>query len=73
MLACPECNRKKSDKLADKKYLDNLIIRNSNIQIDSYKGMENYRRDRLIKIYSWALKNGYNEIWVPKEREKLFG
>ena len=73
VLACPECNRKKSDKLADKKYLDNLIIRNSNIQIDSYKGMENYRRDRLIKIYSWALKNGYNEIWVPKEREKLFG
>lgn len=67
VLACPECNRRKSDKLADKKYLDNLIIRNSNIQIDTYKGMENYRRDRLIKIYSWALKNGYNEIWVPKK------
>ncbi len=73
VLACPECNRRKSDKLADKKYLDNLIIRNSNMQIDTYNGMKNYRRDRLIKIYSWALKNGYNEIWVPKEREKLFG
>ncbi|SEI52753.1 HNH endonuclease [Lachnospiraceae bacterium A10] len=73
VLACPECNRRKSDKLADPKYLDNLIVRNTNLETESYKGMENYRRDRLLKIYSWARKNGYNEIWMPKKKEEKNG
>ncbi len=68
VLACPECNRKKSDKLATQKYLDNLIVRNSNIKIESFKGMENYRQERLLKIYAYAFKNGYNDIWVPNKK-----
>ena len=27
--------------------------------------MENYRPERLRKVYSWAQNNGYDELWKP--------
>lgn len=68
VLACPECNNRKRDKLADKKYLNDLVVRNSLIVIETHQGMKNYQEKRLISIYNWALKNGYDEIWMPKQK-----
>ena len=65
VLACPECNRKKRDKLAEKKYLNDLVVRNSKIETDY--GMNNYQKERLYRIYDWALLNGYNKIWTPSK------
>ena len=68
VLACPECNNRKRDKLADKKYLHDLIVRNTSIVIETHQDMRNYQEKRLLSIYNWALKNGYDEIWTPKQK-----
>lgn len=68
VLACPKCNSSKSDKLADKKYLNDLIVRNTNILIENQSCMKNYQAERLVTIYNWAIHNGYSNVWVPKSR-----
>jgi len=65
VLACPDCNKKKRDKLADKQYLINLVMRNTTINHETYREMAYYQEKRLINIYDWAYKNGFNEIWTP--------
>lgn len=67
VLACPECNNRKRDKLANEKFLYGLMIRNNAIE-KTLPGMKNYQERRLLSIYNWALKNGYNEIWTPKQK-----
>lgn len=64
VLACPKCNRSKSDKLPDDKFLDLLIARNKKLQIHSE--LENYQQDRLRDVYNIAKLNGYDNIWKPK-------
>lgn len=69
VLACPHCNNQKRDKLAATIYLDRLTKRNETILIDRHNAdMRNYQAKRLIKIYSWAQRNGYDEIWSPKQK-----
>lgn len=68
VLACPECNNRKRDKLANKKYLHDLVVRNTTIVIEKHQDMRNYQEKRLLNIYNWALKNGYDEIWTPKQK-----
>ncbi len=69
VLACPHCNNQKRDKLAATIYLDRLTKRNETILIDRHDSdMKNYQAKRLIKIYSWAQRNGYDEIWSPKQK-----
>ncbi|MDD3138344.1 MAG: HNH endonuclease domain-containing protein [Lachnospiraceae bacterium] len=71
VLACPECNNKKRDKLANERYLHDLVARNTSIVIETHNGMRNYQEKRLLSIYNWALKNGYDEIWTPKQKAVL--
>ena len=68
-LACPRCNRMKSDKLAEGKNLTELVARNNQIIIERHNEvqMKNYQAARLIKIYSWAKDNGYKDIWTPEK------
>lgn len=68
VLACPKCNNNKRDKLADKKYLTNLIVRNKQIIVEHHNEtlMRNYQAKRLERIYLWAKDNGYKDIWAPK-------
>lgn len=67
VLSCPKCNNQKRDKLADMLYLDRLTKRNELIMMrPSVIEMKNYQTARLVSIYSWAQKNGYQEIWCPK-------
>lgn len=70
VLACPQCNNQKRDKLANKNYLDILIKRNDTILTEYQSKMQNYQSKRLIKIYEWAQRNGYDEIWEPKKQKK---
>lgn len=69
VLACPTCNRKKSDKLPDDKYLVDLIDRNNNIIIEKHRSeMQNYQDGKVRHVYNWAKINGYDKIWQPEER-----
>ena len=64
VLACPTCNSKKRDKLAQDYFLNKITERNE-IMIE--KNNSNADSARRIKmIYNWAQNNGYNEIWTPK-------
>ena len=59
VLACPECNNRKRDKLADKKYLHDLIVRNTSIVIETHQDMRNYQEKRLLKEYQkmdWKIR-----------------
>ncbi len=71
VLACPSCNNKKRDKLAEEKFLTDLIARNDQIIVERHNNaaMKNYQSAKLIKIYSWAKDNGYKDIWTPGKKE----
>lgn len=71
VLACPECNKRKRDKLADKKFLFDLIERNNSLIIEIQKNERNYQKDRLMNTYNWAIKNGYDKIWRPEKKREI--
>lgn len=60
VLACPKCNSSKSDKLADNRFLDLLVKRNNFILVEKHTEMKTYSADRLLKIYEFAMANGYD-------------
>lgn len=64
VLACPSCNNKKRDKLAERIFLDRLEARN-NILIEHHKVDDKVQTNRIRSIYCWAQRNGYSEIWTP--------
>ncbi|SDB53983.1 HNH endonuclease [Butyrivibrio sp. INlla16] len=66
VLACPECNNKKRDKLAQVDYLNKISDRNE-ILIERNTINRAEAAGRIKMIYNWAQKNGYNEIWTPKK------
>lgn len=69
VLACPTCNREKSDRLPDGHYLANLIERNQHILIESHRPeMQNYQERMISYVYDWAKINGYGKIWSPKRQ-----
>ena len=70
VLACPTCNSRKSDKLANVEYLDILVKRNESMLIEQFPKMRNYRSVHLRKVYDWARFNGYKEVWTPKNISK---
>jgi len=67
VLACPECNNRKRDKLAQVDFLYKISERNEILvekkQVDSPDAAL-----RIQMIYTWAQKNGYSEIWTPVRR-----
>ena len=67
VLACPECNNRKRDKLADRKYLFDLVERNNGFIVERQIDSGHYQKERLLNIYDWAIKNGYDRIWVPSK------
>lgn len=69
VLACPSCNRSKSDKLASEKYLDILVERNRKIIVSNNYGMSNYNGQKLRALYYWAKINGLDADWSPKNKE----
>ena len=67
VLACPACNNNKRDKLADAIFLDRLVKRNT-ILIEHKRVEPQLQLNRLRSIYSWAQRNGYDEIWTPRQK-----
>ncbi len=67
VLACPECNNKKRDKLAGEVYLDRLEERNNHL-IEMRRPREVGQYSSVRRIYAWAIDNGYSKIWVPKKQ-----
>ena len=68
VLACPTCNLHKNDKLPSAIFLDKLLERNNRIVIinEKAKDMMTYSAQNLRAVYYWAMINGYNTIWQPK-------
>ncbi len=67
VLACPACNRAKSDRLPDGHYLSSLIERNQHILIEAHRPeMQNYQERMVTYVYEWAKINGYGKIWSPR-------
>lgn len=69
VLACPTCNLKKNDKLAETAYLERLVDRNRKIILSNarIKDMGTYSEQNLRAVYYWAKVNGYDNIWQPKK------
>jgi len=66
VLACPECNNSKRDKLASVDFLYKIsernVIMDKNKQINSPDEAK-----RIQNIYNWAQHNGYDRIWTPRK------
>ena len=69
VLSCTSCNRKKSNRLPQKKYLDYLLNRNESILFENASAFVNYESDKLRHIYYWASINGYDKIWNSSGEE----
>lgn len=72
VLACPECNRKKSDRLPADRYLNALLSRNQRLIIEKHRPEMKCYQSRMINyVYNWAKVNGYDKTWQPKCRKEL--
>lgn len=69
VLSCPNCNRKKNDRLPDLKFLEDIINRNRHILIEFRRPeMKNYQSRMISYVYNWAKINGYNRTWQPDNK-----
>ena len=67
VLACPDCNRRKNNRLASPEYLQKIIIRNrDNVGDCILNSTSEYNEEKLNSIYRWAMFNGYSNDWHPK-------
>ncbi|HZG70197.1 MAG TPA: HNH endonuclease domain-containing protein [Chondromyces sp.] len=70
VLSCNRCNSSKSDKLPKRDYLDNIIERNNDLNdkkedVIITKWMKNYKPKKIIMLYDYSIKNGFDTIWIP--------
>ncbi|MBP3953645.1 HNH endonuclease domain-containing protein [Bacillus suaedae] len=70
VLSCNRCNSSKSDKLPKREYLEFIIDRNDVLadkqedrQVTSM--MMNYKERKIVMLYDYSIKNGFDRIWVP--------
>ncbi|MDG5790141.1 HNH endonuclease domain-containing protein [Evansella sp. AB-P1] len=70
VLSCNRCNSSKSDKLPDRNYLEFIIDRNKKLVEKKedpkvFNMMTNYKDKKIIMLYDYSMKNGYDTIWTP--------
>ncbi|RIW28204.1 HNH endonuclease [Bacillus salacetis] len=70
VLSCNKCNSSKSDKLPERGYLDGIVGRNEQLIVSEPCGevvrlMENYKPKKIIMLYDYSIKNGFDSIWRP--------
>lgn len=65
VLACKTCNTSKSDKLPKRDYLTTIVSRNEVLATDPLLGeqMSNYNEKKLVRVYNYSIKNGYDLYW----------
>ncbi|MFB3164527.1 HNH endonuclease domain-containing protein [Neobacillus sp. 179-J 1A1 HS] len=71
VIACSTCNLSKSDKLANKLFLDIVIDRNNILgsipELRKRTDMQVYTRQKLIDLYHFSVENGFTDFWEPKK------
>lgn len=70
VLSCNRCNSSKSDKLPKRNYLEFIINRNNKLiekkdDKNIVSMMTNYKDKKIILLYDYSIKNGYDTIWTP--------
>ncbi|MCX2839969.1 hypothetical protein OQ279_17730, partial [Salinimicrobium sp. MT39] len=70
VLSCNKCNTSKSDKLPKRDYLEFIIERNHELNDKKEdqvvtNWMENYKSKKMIMLYDYSIKNGFDTIWTP--------
>ncbi|MGG0717044.1 HNH endonuclease domain-containing protein [Robertmurraya massiliosenegalensis] len=70
VLSCNKCNSLKSDKLPKRSYLENIIERNNELYGKKEDAtimnlMKNYKQKKIIMLYDYSVKNGFDTIWTP--------
>jgi len=71
VLSCNKCNSSKRDKLPTRSYLELIIDRNQTLSDKNVDSgittlMNNYKSKKIIMLYDYSIKNGYDSIWLPK-------
>ncbi len=70
VLSCSVCNGSKNDKLPKRQYLNIIIDRNKQLNEHvsgaNSKLMENYKDKKIILLYDYSIKNGFDVIWAGK-------
>ncbi|WHY79940.1 HNH endonuclease domain-containing protein [Neobacillus sp. WH10] len=71
VISCSNCNLSKSDKLADKYFLETVIERNETIisvlELRKREDMKVYSSKKLIDLYHYSVENGFTDYWRPKD------
>ncbi|MBM7602804.1 5-methylcytosine-specific restriction endonuclease McrA [Metabacillus crassostreae] len=72
VLACNKCNSSKSDKLPTRRYLEFIIDRNQALTDKKEDTsittlMSNYKTDKIIMLYEYSIKNGFDTVWIPQK------
>jgi hypothetical protein len=71
VIACSACNLSKSDKLANKLFLESVIERNDNLitipELSKREDMKVYTSKKIQDLYYYSVENGFTDIWLPKK------
>jgi HNH endonuclease len=71
VIACSACNLSKSDKLANKLFLESVIERNDNLitipELSKREDMKVYTSKKMQDLYYYSVENGFKDIWLPKK------
>jgi hypothetical protein len=71
VIACSACNLSKSDKLANKLFLESVIERNDNLitipELSNREDMKVYTSKKMQDLYYYSVENGFTDIWLPKK------
>lgn len=71
VIACSACNLSKSDKLANKLFLETVIERNDTLitmpELRKREDMKVYTSKKLKDLYYYSVENGFTDIWLPKK------
>ncbi|PKR76809.1 HNH endonuclease [Halalkalibacillus sediminis] len=67
VLSCRTCNNNKRAKLPHDQYLELIVERNDALKsYESEMLMKNYHDQKIILLYDYSIKNGFDDIWVPQ-------
>ena len=69
VLACSDCNTKKSDKVTTRPFLDSMLERNETLisVVGETSDFYTYEEKKLTDLYDYSIMNGYTVLWEPKE------
>jgi hypothetical protein len=71
VIACSACNLSKSDKLANRLFLESVIERNVNLitipVLSKREDMKVYTSKKMQDLYYYSVENGFTDIWLPKK------